>query len=146
MGRSYYLVIGIRYLSRTNSEFALFEPKSEDPGVDVDRALRLHCSAIQVKLQEGDDFDGQAKRYVKELRAVTREETNVEPPSGPGPTTMNIVGMTLGGVLPNGRQFYNDCFASFGSSTAAEDVRKAIDKGASEILVEVTKWGAPDRT
>ena len=134
-----YLVVGWRHRSPASSEVKVFSHNSRDPAGEVATALASDFSAVVVKLQTGDDHQEGAKRFLEEYDRAVVPETNFEVIRWNGPTAANLVGMREAGVLPSGRVFYDTCFTSIESTSIAEDLRLAILKGATQVIVEVTK-------
>jgi len=142
--KSVYLVVGRKFASRTASTVVFHVPRSSTPSKDVERALGLRCPAVHVWLLDKEDYEAQAKNYLEEYERVTADGRNYEPPVGSGPTTCNIWGSGPDVTTPQGRVIRTH-FAKDGSTTAGEDVERALRAGSTSVSIEVTKWGAAAR-
>ena len=140
--KSVYLVVGVKYPSRTDSRVAFHQPRSSTPGKDVERAIGLRCPAVQVWLLDEEDYEGQGKKYLEEYERVAGDGTNYEPPVWKGPTTCNIIGSAPDGKTPRGRVLFSKRFGKDGSTTPGKDVERALRKGSTSVSIEVTRWGA----
>lgn len=141
----FYVVVGWKYESSEHQTLAFLEPKSSEPWRDVERAISEHCRFNLVELREDGDYGGSARRFIESKREIVGVGPFYELPHVDGLTSSIVLGDAPKGVRRDGNAIYKTVYFNDDSNAPAEDVRLAVEKGATSISVEVTAWGTNHR-
>jgi len=142
-----YAILGLQYKpgSRLGVNVVFHEPKSTNPGRDVEQALVLRCRTVFVKLMERENFEEQDRSFVEEQLSLGKNASGGPPLLEGDETSCDITGMAPGGKTPTGRLIYRTLFDKHVSTTPSKDVERAINAGSTQVSLEVTKWGTGPR-
>jgi hypothetical protein len=143
-----YTVIGYKDTSmfrelklRDEGFLAFFEPTTTNPREACEKAISYTCENISIHFTGGDDH------YEKVVKLIKREVAwrwsawgNRAPIIPLGKVTIwTIVGST-DHYDAKGKPIYHDIYTNWDSTTPGDDIERAIELGATHIILEVKQW------
>jgi len=135
-----YFVVGWKTDPARGSVVAFGRSNSSAPVIDVERAISLGCSSVDVELAEGQDAERKQRDMIRELSGPGIFDSTgrfIDLPLKDGVLTYHITGWApTGKVSPStGRQILKKVFVQWVSVTPAYDVERALRSGSTSVVV-----------